>query len=374
MSDTIYLVDGNSLTPMKPSAPPDEDKLQDLIAKYSELIGDSDGDLLLVSREQAVGDSEDSADRWSLDHLFVTREAIPVLVEVKRAVDTRLRREVVGQLLEYAANGSAYWSAADTAQSFAETCLKNDRSPDEALSEFLGDAAETAGFWERVESNLRDGRLKMLIVADRIPSELARIVEFMNDQMRAEVHAIELRYFESADGRLTLAPRTIGQTEKTKARKGSSKMRPEPVDPSNWIAQEWAGLSAEARRGGSTLSVWLTEQGAQMCARKDDLAAVFRCLDGSEVTPLSLGSDGRVYLGMHLVQSRPGARRAPVRESYFAAVEEAVGTVQHNPRTRLSGWASFPAGRLADEDRLKRFTTAARDWIAACRASEDPAA
>ena len=46
--------------------------------------------------------------RWSLDHLFVTRDGVPVLVELKRAMNSRLRREVVGQILDYAANATAY--------------------------------------------------------------------------------------------------------------------------------------------------------------------------------------------------------------------------------------------------------------------------
>jgi hypothetical protein len=34
---------------------------------------------------------------------------VPTLVEVKRRADTRIRREVVGQMLDYAANGVVYW-------------------------------------------------------------------------------------------------------------------------------------------------------------------------------------------------------------------------------------------------------------------------
>ena len=47
--------------------------------------------------------------RWSLDHLFLDQEGIPTLVEVKRGTDTRIRREVVGQMLDYAANAIVYW-------------------------------------------------------------------------------------------------------------------------------------------------------------------------------------------------------------------------------------------------------------------------
>ena len=84
----IYMVDETgALRRMAPSAPASEDHMQSLVASYPELITDGDGDLLLIKREQAIGDSEDSSGRWSLDHLFVTREGVPVLVELKRAVD-----------------------------------------------------------------------------------------------------------------------------------------------------------------------------------------------------------------------------------------------------------------------------------------------
>jgi hypothetical protein len=35
------------------------------------------------------------------------QNAVPTLVEVKRSSDTRIRREVVGQMLDYAANPDA---------------------------------------------------------------------------------------------------------------------------------------------------------------------------------------------------------------------------------------------------------------------------
>ena len=50
---TIYLVDGNgALTRMTPGAPPNEDHIQALIARHPDLIGDSDGALLLIRRER----------------------------------------------------------------------------------------------------------------------------------------------------------------------------------------------------------------------------------------------------------------------------------------------------------------------------------
>ena len=86
----------------------------------------------LVKREQGVPDRDDSGSRWSVDHLFVDQDAVPTLVEVKRSTDTRIRREVVGQMLDYAANGVRYWPVESLRAAFESTQAKlgNDPSRD----------------------------------------------------------------------------------------------------------------------------------------------------------------------------------------------------------------------------------------------------
>src|SRR5215470_14796415 len=93
---------------MREQAYDSEDLLQALLAKYPNLLaGDqlagSPRRWLLVRREAGIPDREAGGARWSLDHLFIDQEAVPTLVEVKRSDDTRIRREVVGQMLDYAA-------------------------------------------------------------------------------------------------------------------------------------------------------------------------------------------------------------------------------------------------------------------------------
>src|SRR5690606_4410513 len=188
---------------------------------YPELIAEEDEELLLVRREQPIADSLNGSGRWALDHLFVTRDAVPILVEVKRATDTRLRREVIGQLLEYAANASAYWTPEIIAESYEQTAIASRQDPEATLQRFIGDQ-EPEAFWAAVHNSCKVGQVKLVIVADQIPRELALMVEFLNDQMRAGVRAIELKWFAGDDGLLTLSPRIIGQTEKTAAAKRSS--------------------------------------------------------------------------------------------------------------------------------------------------------
>jgi hypothetical protein len=65
-----------------------------------------------------------------------------------------------------------------------------------------------------VEDALSDGRVRLLFVADDIPRELRRIIEFLNEQMpHVEVLGVALRHFATGDIKV-LAPRVIGVTER----------------------------------------------------------------------------------------------------------------------------------------------------------------
>lgn len=74
------------------------------------------------SGRRGIASEEGGGTRWSVDHLFLDQDGVPTLVEVKRSTDTRIRREVVGQLLEYAANATAYWASEELQLSFEATC------------------------------------------------------------------------------------------------------------------------------------------------------------------------------------------------------------------------------------------------------------
>jgi hypothetical protein len=82
-----------------------EDVLPALLERHPDLLAGGQmtpGDprrWALIAREHGVPDRDEAAGtRWSIDHLFVDQDAVPTLVEVKRSTDTRIRREVVGQL------------------------------------------------------------------------------------------------------------------------------------------------------------------------------------------------------------------------------------------------------------------------------------
>jgi hypothetical protein len=357
------------LVRMMPSAPQTEDELQELIAKYPALIGDGDGELLLIQREQGIPDDAEAADRWSIDHLFVTRNAVPVLVEVKRAVDTRLRREVVGQILDYAANGIAFWPLGTIARQFEEGCTRRAENPETKLASFLGGRQQAAEFWAQVDANLRSGRVKLLIVADEIPSELARIVEFLNEQMTADVWAIELRYFQSPDGIRTLVPRIIGETERGRAQKSGARPKLEPITDEEWIAKHIEPLGAKVAAGADALLAIMRESKAEVgvSSAQGSIYMQIPILDGKSTFPLYLVKNGTAQIGFGSVLTSPMLAAEEVRRGYYDRFAATVGPLSSK---NLKGYPSFPLERLSDPTRAATFGAVADDFFRACRAEQ----
>jgi hypothetical protein len=218
MPASIFVIgDDGALIEMKETPYDSEALLQGLLADYPNLLAgdqfrsDQPRRWLLVSREMRVLGDE-GADRGYLDHLFLDQDAMPTLVEVKRSENAQIRREVVGQMLDYAANGVAFWSVDEMRARYEVTCRQQTIDPDEKLAEFLGAEIGPEEFWQRVKTNLQAGKVRLLFVADKIPLGLRRIVEFLNGQMDpAEVLAIEIRQ-HVGQGLKALAPVLIGQT------------------------------------------------------------------------------------------------------------------------------------------------------------------
>ncbi len=127
---------------------------------------------------------------------MVDQNGVPVLVEVKRSSDTRIRREVIAQMLDYASRISLL----DTAMLRSSFIAHN---PD------VEDYYQSDGFWDLVSDNLKNEQIKLVFVADRIPDSLRILIEFMDRSMKSiEVYGVEVRQYKTAEETL-LATNTI---------------------------------------------------------------------------------------------------------------------------------------------------------------------
>lgn len=226
----VFLIDAQSETLVKMSQANylDEYDLQALIAKQPALLHgctsineNEEGSLLLIKREMGVPDSPNGSARWSMDHFYIDQSCIPVFVEVKRSKNGDVRRAVIGQLLDYAANGQSYWSIGEIKQAFENQW---GAEAQEKLEGFIEEAGihDIATFWQNVEANLRRSMIRLVFVADQLPPELKRIIEFLNEKMRdVDVLGIELRQFKSeGSNQRVIAPNLVGRTSQAEIAKG----------------------------------------------------------------------------------------------------------------------------------------------------------
>jgi len=192
-----------------------EDALQTLLERYPEII----------PGKQIVADTEDPPrffllrrempiSGWSLDHLFVDQHGVLTLVEAKLIENPESRRDVIGQIIEYAANAVKLWADGKVRQTVSEYFAGRGKNLDSELQVFLGDEGDIDTFWRQVESNLGDGNIRLIIASDEIRPEVRRMIEYLNIEMhRATVLGLELKCFGDDDASIVMVPRIIGQTQ-----------------------------------------------------------------------------------------------------------------------------------------------------------------
>jgi hypothetical protein len=263
----IYLLqEDNKLQDLNPQPYLAEVQFQDLLEKYPVLLaGDQINDKeprrwLLIAREIGIPDRSNGEDRWALDHLFLDQDGIPTLVEVKRSSDTRIRRAVVGQMLDYAANAILHWSLGTIFDRFVANCEAQEKDPARVVAEFIDcdarDLAKIKGFWNQVETNLQAGKIRLLFVADQIPTELRRIVEFLNAQMApAEVLAVEIKQYAS-EGVRTLVPKVFGRTASADRKKVETEVQQGAWDKGSFLTALRHEFDPEVVRAAEKILDW----------------------------------------------------------------------------------------------------------------------
>jgi hypothetical protein len=373
MSDIFLVNEGGELVPLSQQAYDSEDLLQTLLADYPDLLaGDQINSKvprrwLLVKREAGVPGEEQGAGRWSLDHLFLDQDGIPTLVEVKRSTDTRIRREVVGQMLDYAANGVKYWPVETLRAHFEQGCEEMGVSPSIRIAQVAGHDREDE-YWVTVKTNLQAGRIRMLFVADAIPDELRRVVEFLNEQMDpAEVLAVEIKQYANVAIK-TLVPRVIGQTVEAEDRKRAGKSRTKRT----WNEKSYLDLlhsrgHHEFVATTEKLIQWAKKRGLRIAwggGEKNgsfyamyDLANInhytFACFANNE------GAVPYIEIPFQDWEKRPPFDQFDKRQEFAAKLERIPGVSFRE--TELSRYPRIPLTLLGNEDNLDRFLEAF-DW------------
>jgi hypothetical protein len=367
MSDAIYLIqDNGELVEMRENPYESEKMLQELLAKYPNLLAGEQIDSvvprkwLLITREMAVPDDENAYARWSVDHLFLDQDGIPTIVETKKSDNTQIRREVVGQMLDYAANAISYWSIETIVTEYQSRCEREGIDPDTVLSEFLGDEVSEQSFWDKTKTNLQAGKVRLVWVSDRIPKELRQIIEFLNKQMNpAQAIGIEIKMF-AGQGLKTMVPRVINPTNPSE----TSIITRNPWTESEFFNVLEEKRGAEEHRIARAIYNWAKNRSLRIAWGKGKIdGSYIPVLDHKrkEYFPLVVSTNGRISIQFGVLKTRPVFNEESKRIELLNKLNQIAG-VSLSEDTIEKFFVNIPLSVLRDEENLTRFTDSF-DWV-----------
>ena len=152
-----------------------------------------------------------------IDILFVTPQGRLAVVEVKLWRNPQARREVIGQILEYAKDLSGWnYEGLDTA---IRAARRNEGYAEDALA--LLDVAKSAvpgleerAFIDGVSLSMLRGDLLLLIVGDGIRQGVSAIAEFLegHGSLHFTLGPVEMPVFKDRANRFLLQPRVLAQS------------------------------------------------------------------------------------------------------------------------------------------------------------------
>lgn len=317
----LYRLQDGHVLPANEELYQTEADLQHLIAENPQLLlrdpDDETQHLYLIQQEHPLREAPGSPSAYSLDHLFIDQDGVPVLVEVKRSTDTRIRREVVGQMLDYAARIRT-WTAEEL-RSLA------------SLSQGIPDT-----LWRDVEDNLKAERMKLIFVADAIPDSLAVLIDFMDRSMEnIEVCGVEVRQYRTADGATLISSSVIG---------GTATQEKRVVRPA--VVWDDAAIASQLRQYGnleaipivSSLATFINEAGLSLDYGKGTKFGLFRAL-----------RNGRKVFSVTSWEKNHAGLRTAIELSLSSLADQ---TAQHFDEQALRTMLfSFPDISAADRER-----------------------
>lgn len=147
-----------------------------------------------------------------IDNLLITPAGLPIIVECKLWRNPEARREVVGQILDYAKELSR-WSSSDLQREIAKrTDLPG--NPMLTLLAQAGHEVDEIAFNDALTSNLRRGRFLLLIVGDGIREGVEAIASYLQGHlgMHFSLGLIEMPIFRLPNNSHLVTPRVLART------------------------------------------------------------------------------------------------------------------------------------------------------------------
>jgi hypothetical protein len=377
----IYLMgeDGSTKELERISCTDEDKELQRLLEKNLDLLpGDqiSPGDRLrwlMVKREMPVVNPSSGGYAWAIDFLLVDQDAMPTFVECKRRNDPRSRREVVGQILEYAANGRYYWSGSEF-RSHAQNTAGSEAALDQKLKDLTGDPeVEAEEFFSAMEKNLQQSKIRLIFLLEDSPYELRSIVEFLNGQLRdMEVLIVEARQYQHGERRIVV-PSVFGFTEEARVAKRESRREIERSSLAKGESAFWesitGGALTDAAKNGirEFVNNAASISGCEVTYLRTCMISVPRLLPQRQL----FGIQRSGYLDIYLASWRPREgttltdQQTAARDMFVSKLKDILGVDQEKqyPSVASDKWIPHSGELFALLGELTKLTSPERELV-----------
>jgi len=190
----------------------DEAFLRDLIHRSPEILPISEIEPIFDNARSICIELPNPA--GFADNLLVTPEGGIVLVECKLQRNLQSRREVIAQIMDYAARLQA-WNFEDLDAAVRRAELPGKGKPPGLIENFANlDDFDPISFMDAITRNLRRGRMLLLVVGDGIREGLESLAEIVQRHpgFHAALGLVELRLYPLPAGGHIIQPRTLLRT------------------------------------------------------------------------------------------------------------------------------------------------------------------
>jgi hypothetical protein len=217
-------------------------------------------------------------------------------------------------------------------------------------------------FWNQVKTNLRAGKIRLIFVADFIPKELQRIVEFLNEQMNpAEVLAVEIRQYVG-DGLKTLVPKVIGQTVEASNRKLVSIVNGK-WDEASFFQEMGARCGPMDVKVSKAILDWAKENADRIWWGEGKKLGSFTVIvEHNEIShyPIAIYTSGVVYINFYYLKNKPPFDEENLRRELLKRINEVPGV--SISQEYIAKGPSISLKALEDRDALEKFLDALT-WV-----------
>jgi len=204
----------------------DEKELQEVIAKSPELLERPDKLYTICG-----ANNELCIKSGHLDLLLVSAKGDIIIVETKLAKNPEIRREVVGQIIDYVV------SLSKLSYHELDEASKNNR-----LSDVVNDIDTELDLPPIIDGNLRNSNIDLIIAVDKVDERnenLVEIVHWLSDYTELRIELVEIRKYKDKDRELFSSTYIVKSSEKNESKRISGERNTENAVLLETVSNAW---------------------------------------------------------------------------------------------------------------------------------------